>query len=221
MSFTKNFALTGNVADVVAKDDSQMGVANLCGLGLGVSFISYFHTPLALIGLFCCAAPIHYFATLKLLQAAEFKVLNGPALIILCRSYIDSGNIPTQSKVLSKLKWFGEYHRDPTSRLKIGSTIRQEFFNSKDLVDALETYANEQYLLRQEGTGVVLKKNAENEDVIKSVLNAVKVQSCLDVAEALKWTNENFELFKEKLEEDEWQTDSVFFGDSGHRFESP
>ncbi|KAJ3222468.1 hypothetical protein HK099_002274 [Clydaea vesicula] len=40
MTFTKNFSLTGNVADLVAKDDSQMSVAHLLGMLCGVGLIS-------------------------------------------------------------------------------------------------------------------------------------------------------------------------------------
>jgi hypothetical protein len=88
MTFTRNFALGGNVGDLVAKDDTQMSLAHLIGTAIGVSLLTISHsTPMLFTG-FAILGPIHLYTTIALLQSTRFAILNQTSLTLLSEDFV-------------------------------------------------------------------------------------------------------------------------------------
>ncbi|KAJ3385360.1 hypothetical protein HDU92_003097 [Lobulomyces angularis] len=189
MTFTKNFSLTGNVADLVAKDDSQMSVAHLLGMLCGVGLISISHDPNFLFVVFFIVAPLHFLSTNNLLKSANFKVLNKANLTILSRSFINSKKLPSDSDLNRNLIFFGEFLKKEkffSLKKKCKKNIDFElsvevknlnFSNIREVEFILNLYENEKYLLKYDKTknkvGVSYFDGAVTNDVLKSIFNAV------------------------------------------------
>ncbi|KAI9017313.1 vitamin B6 photo-protection and homoeostasis-domain-containing protein [Gaertneriomyces semiglobifer] len=242
MTFTRNFALQGNVGDIVAKDDSQMSVANLLGMLMGVTAISYSHDPLFLFAGFAILAPIHFCMTLALLRAARFEVLNQTNLSLICRQYVVKGTVPGMEDLRPHEAWFGEWIRkgEELATINAGAVVRTAFRTAEELRVALDVLQKENYLLRPitsatDEIQIVFRTGATSHDVIKAMLHASKLYDMLktesipakagsDIAylalrDSHEWTKSNFPKFVVEVDDRDWQSDVVFFGDAGHRAE--
>ncbi|TPX50491.1 hypothetical protein SeLEV6574_g00864 [Synchytrium endobioticum] len=182
MTFTRNFALQGNVGDIVAKDDSQMSVAHLLGLVCGVGLISFSHSPAALFTMYAILGPLHFYSTLKLVREAQFEVLNGTKLVLISDTFVNTNIVPTMRDLRPRESWFGEsIARSELGRVPnvlVAPVARLAFENVMQLKVALEVLRDENYLLcRRLADGkicVVLHQDAVAMDVIKSVLHSVR-----------------------------------------------
>ncbi|KAJ8659509.1 hypothetical protein O0I10_004874 [Lichtheimia ornata] len=238
MTFTKHFATTGNIGDIVAKDDAQMSTAHLLGMLTGVGVISLSHEPLYLFGAFSILTPINIWATIKMLNAAEFEVLNQAKLTLLSRTFIDSGKAEGYKELRSREIGFGEWIKPGSHvsiRLKLGASAEQTYDSVAEVQSATHVMKNENYLLgyRKGVMGVLFHEDIESEDVIQSILHALKFHDTLAsknisketdwhaymdaLDESLTWTKENIPRFMDALEEKGWQLDSVYWNDGGVR----
>lgn len=247
MTFTRNFSKGGNVGDIVAKDDSQMSVAHLLGMFLGVGLLSTIsHQPWFLFSAFACISPIHFYSTFALLRATQFEVLNKTKLVLLSEEWLSTNTIPTMRQLKSKEIWFGEFIHPSfkAARIEMGNPVSEAFTNMEGLQQALKVFSEEMYLLDiVESSGsiaIVYKQDAGTQVVMKSVLHAVKLyrellakQPKLDkvlhdgdelmsrrnylISSTLEWTNQQFPIFMSEINSKDWQTDAVFWGDRGNR----
>ncbi|KAI3646043.1 hypothetical protein MP228_008971 [Amoeboaphelidium protococcarum] len=131
--------------------------------------------------------------------------------------------------------------------VRMGSTIESSFDALQDARTVAETIRDENYLLgvrtlmrsdgsRQRTIHIVLHKEAEGRDSLKALLNAVKLDQMLDLRTLQKedelchnkkmmsifkdshqWTLDHFASFIAKLDNHDWQTESVLFSDAGFR----
>lgn len=101
--------LSGNVGDIVAKDDAQMSTAHLLGMLSGVGLISISHSPAFLFASFAVLTPLNIWSTYKLLRVAQFEILNQPKLTLLGRVYIDTGKVVMMDELADKEIGFGEW----------------------------------------------------------------------------------------------------------------
>ena len=129
MTFTRNFALNGNVGDLVAKDDSQISAAHLLGTIAGAGILTFGHEPWILFTVFGILGPIHLYMTLALLKATRFKTLNQTTLSLLIQEYISSRKILELKEVEGKSHWFGEWVRggQGIAKITMGSSIKRAF----------------------------------------------------------------------------------------------
>lgn len=271
MTFTRSFALQGNVGDVVAKDDAQMSLAHLLGMLGGVSLLSISHTPMFLFGLFAAFAPLHFAITVTMIRAANFEILNQAKLTLLARAYVcDGGKVPNPEGLLQKERGFGEwinYQVQKVPRISLGATVRDAFGKDENGLSALQrtvsVLKSEEYLLtyRDGKIHVLYNAKAETHDVIISVLHAVKyhqtlvamgktlsdsetssgneydtlpsstIETCASLAaskeqvsvkalqDSLRWTQQTYPKFMAELDEKDWESQSIFWGDTGSRVE--
>src|SRR5690606_435704 len=87
-NFIRWLSLRNNIADVTAKADSQMVVAELLGLGSGVLLIQNWHAPLQLFAIFAVAAPFHLLFTVCRLRSLRFGMLSMSRVLELSNMYI-------------------------------------------------------------------------------------------------------------------------------------
>ncbi|TPX33831.1 hypothetical protein SmJEL517_g03320 [Synchytrium microbalum] len=242
MTFTRNFALQGNVGDLVAKDDSQMSVAHLFGLVSGVGLISLSHSPTALFTMFAILGPLHYFSTLRLVREAQFEVLNGSKLVLISDAFLHTNRVPSMKELKPRESYFGESIRlgEKVPTVVLGDVVRKAFDSSAQVQIALDVLRNENYLISRKSDGkicVVLHTDAAAMDVIKAVLHSLRYHHDLSVnasqepqqmtfnpshdkialRSSHEWTEANFPRFVSELDDKDWQSDAVFWGDSGYR----
>jgi hypothetical protein len=230
MTFTRNVALMGNVGDVVAKDDSQMSVAHLLGMLVGVACLSVSHDASFLFAAFLALCPVHFYATLALVRAAEFQVLNQGKLVLMAEHWILHQEIPTEQQLEKQETWFGEFihpHVNSTP-LVMGATLYDTFDTLDSLEMCLDILSSQKYLLHynKERMYLVYHHDATARDVISSVLHAIKYYRTwikepeLEPAQLLKstleWTHSQQD-YVQAMADGGWQIDAVFYGDSGHR----
>ncbi|KAI8145572.1 vitamin B6 photo-protection and homoeostasis-domain-containing protein [Fennellomyces sp. T-0311] len=216
MTFTKHFALNGNIGDIVAKDDAQMSTAHLLGMLTGVGVISLSHEPLYLFGAFAVLTPFNIWSTIKMLHAADFEVLNQAKLTLLSRTFIDTGKAVDYKELKPREIGFGEWIKPGAHgaiNLKLGCSAEQSFDSVAEVQDTVN----------------VLKAP----DVIQSILHALKFHDTLaknDIRkdkdwsgymaaldDSLKWTRQNVDTFQESLDEHDWQSETVYWNDGGVR----
>ncbi|KAI8622575.1 hypothetical protein BC830DRAFT_1057045 [Chytriomyces sp. MP71] len=225
MTFTRNFALQGNVGDIVAKDDSQQTVAHLLGLLTGVTLLTFNHTPAFLFSVFFLVGPLHYWATIAFLNAIRFEVLSSTKMLLLSDAYVNRNRTILSYNAIEKESntvWFGEWIKPSWSGVKISKIGGSA----------------ENYLLshRKGKYGATFHEDATPKDVIKAILHIVKLDRVVKdaqaadpawladpsnykraLAETLVWVNEEFPDYLRRLEEAAWMSDSVFWGDEGNR----
>ncbi|CAG8579934.1 4218_t:CDS:2 [Paraglomus occultum] len=208
--------LSGNIGDIVAKDDAQMSFAHLLG---------YEYSNL--------------YATLSLLNAAQFEILNQAKLSLIAKQYIDTGEVPTMDELKDREIGFGEWikpGKSPISvKLRLGVPASEAFRRSEDIQRSLSVLTNENYLFnyhqKRNVIDILYHSDAESNDIIKSVLHALKFYDSLAakvlaskekidderfvklVHESHGWTNENFGKFVADLDDKDWQSDVVFWKD--------
>lgn len=205
-----------------------MSVAHLLGLLFGVGLISISHSTYFIYAIFLAFAPLHFYSTLSLLSATQFKVLNRACTILLCEDWVASSTLHSLDH---RLTWFGEVVRPlyRKSRINMASTIEEEFNMAGELAIALDLYERENYLIhynqRTDRVGIVLFDKAETDDILRATLHAVKLFDLVKQRqaygglgkeipedEAYLWTKQHFPFFKTALQEQGWQTDVVFYG---------
>jgi hypothetical protein len=129
MTFTRNFALNGNVGDLVAKDDTQMSLAHLIGTAVGVSLLNISHSTEALFAGFAILGPIHLYTTISLLHSTRFAILNQTSLTLLSEAFVRHDKILNLTEAEQKTIGFGEWiHRKwKGPKVVIGSSIKEAF----------------------------------------------------------------------------------------------
>ncbi|KAI9492128.1 vitamin B6 photo-protection and homoeostasis-domain-containing protein [Zychaea mexicana] len=221
MTFTKHFALSGNIGDIVAKDDAQMSTAHLLGMLTGVGVISLSHEPVYLFGAFALLTPINIWSTIKMLHAADFEVLNQAKLTLLSRTFIDTGKAVDYKELKPRESGFGEWIKPGAHgaiRLKLGCSAEKSFASVAEVQETVD----------------VLKVNMNvSPDVIQSILHALKFHDTLAkkniqkeadwsgylaaLDDSLTWTKQSVSTFETSLEEDGWQSEAVYWNDGGVR----
>lgn len=86
-----------------------MSTAHLLGMLSGVGLISVSHDPAFLFTVFGVLSPLNIYFTYKLLNTAQFEILNQAKLTLLSRSYIDTGKVVDVDDLKDREFLFGEW----------------------------------------------------------------------------------------------------------------
>ncbi|KAJ3075006.1 hypothetical protein HDU98_009567 [Podochytrium sp. JEL0797] len=247
MTFTRNFALQGNVGDIVAKDDSQQTIANLLGLLTGITLLSFNHSPAFLFSCFFLIGPLHYYATIAFLNVTKFEVLSSTKLLLLSDAFVNRAGLVLNYRAIEKegnTEWFGEVIKKGWAGVKvskIGGSVKKVFGESgaAEARIALEVMRDEDYLIGYrrdiDSYGIVFHQDVSTNDVMKSIVHVTKLNQRVHqlreqdanaeldfrsvLQETLEWTRKEYPHFAVELEAKGWLTDSVFWGDEGNRCE--
>jgi hypothetical protein len=108
--FEKHFARKNNLADVVAKLDSQTVLAHLMGIAVGINIIQYDASPAFLFGSFLVLFPLQIVTSYYSLKAITFSVLNQGRALDLSQEFLTKGPIlKPLRQYQSEEKYFGEW----------------------------------------------------------------------------------------------------------------
>ncbi|KAJ3102232.1 hypothetical protein HK100_004401 [Physocladia obscura] len=240
MTFTRNFAVQGNVGDIVAKDDSQETIAHLFGLVTGIALLSFNHSPMFLFSCFFLIGPLHYYTITKILNAIRFEVVSATKMLLLGNEYVRNGRVLNYGEIESggETMWFGEWIPKGWSGVKvskIGGSVDVVFDGVYGVRTALEVMKEEDYLIGYradtQAYGITYHEDASPNDVMKSIVHLTKLDSRVKeieasgmvvdfgvvLAETLEWTRHEYPKFAVEVEAKGWLTDAVFWGDEGNR----
>ncbi|KAI9337835.1 hypothetical protein BD770DRAFT_331640 [Pilaira anomala] len=240
MTFTKHFSPNGNIGDIVAKDDAQMSTAHLLGMLTGVGLITISHSPTFLFCVFAVLSPINIWSTKKMLDAAKFEILNQAKLTLLSREFIDTGNVSVYDQLKDREIGFGEWIKPGKKggiavKIRMGPSAEEAFGASGEIEGAVNLMQHENYLLNfhKNTMWILFHQESTSNDVIKSILHSLKFHDSLTksgitkennwegyvqtLEDTLGWTKEHFPKFVAKLDQNNWQSDVVYWNDSGMR----
>lgn len=89
-NFIRWMSIRNNIADVTAKADAQMVVADILGLGIGVFVIQFFgYTPFHLFSYFLILAPVHVGCAYGRMKSIRFGNLNTSRALQLFNMYVE------------------------------------------------------------------------------------------------------------------------------------
>ncbi|KAJ3270563.1 hypothetical protein HDV01_007713 [Terramyces sp. JEL0728] len=228
ITFNNHSSIHGNnIGDLVSKDDAQLSLAHLLGLGIGVSILSFSHSPVLLIAVYAALSICQLAMTYALVKAANFEILNLPRMQLIAKRFVNSGEIYDYKDVIGKEHWIGEYATEELVNIKIPS----HFADAKadlNIVKRLELLHDENYLLTYDESlkqfWLVLSTEGDGKDVLKAVLHATKWSCELanhSVEDAFviscEWVNQMFPLFYSQLTALEWNMQSIVWSDKGLR----
>lgn len=241
MTFTKHFSPNGNIGDIVAKDDAQMSTAHLLGMLSGVGLISVSHDPTFLFCAFAVLSPINLWSTTKMLHAAEFEILNQAKLTLLSREFIDHGKAVEYDQLKDREIGFGEWIKPTLGKggisvkIKMGPSAEQAYGSTEEVEGVVQVMRHENYLLNyhKNTMWILFHQDSESNDVIKSILHSMKFHDTLkqnnitkesdwegytkSLQDTLDWTKEHYPKFVAELDQKNWQSDVVYWNDSGMR----
>jgi hypothetical protein len=106
--FIKQFTITNNLGDLVAKAESQGAAAQIAGWLCGLFIISHDHSSFWLFSCYFILGPVHVFSTLGLIKSADFQTLNESKMMLVIDHYLTTSNIPDPEDLTDKEGWFGE-----------------------------------------------------------------------------------------------------------------
>lgn len=217
-----------------------MSTAHLMGMLTGVGLISVSHSPMFLFGLFAVLSPINIWSTIKMLNAAEFEILNQAKLSLLGRKFIDTGAVVEYEQLRKHEVGFGEwikpsYGKNKEGRIavkiKMGASAEQSFGSSGEVQGVVNVLKHENYLLNyhQNTMWILFHQDSTSNDVIKSILHSLKFHDQLAksnitkendwdgyvnvLEETLSWTKNNYPKFVADLDQKNWQSDIVYWND--------
>ncbi|KAI8896603.1 vitamin B6 photo-protection and homoeostasis-domain-containing protein [Globomyces pollinis-pini] len=227
-TFNNLSAIQGNnIGDLVAKDDSQLSLAHLCGLGIGVSILSFSTDVTLLMGIYMVISACQLYMTYALVKAADFEVLNFPRMRLICKQYVDTGFVPSCLDLKSKEHWLGEWNLTHPGLVKIRMCQKvQDIKNDSYLSDRLEILKDEKYLLAiDEFSGeylVLLHQDATGQDVLRAILhgsqyNVLEYLGMEGFYRSYEWSRTQFPPMYERLEQLDWNVDSIVWSDNGVR----
>lgn len=228
-TFTRNLSSHSvNVGDIVAKDDSQLSLAHILGMAMGIGLLSLCHEPLFLFSCFTGLSLVQLLSTLRLVQSARFEVLEQTRLLLLPREYIKSQRVPSMSQVAPMENWLNEglkRHEQKLPLVSIGVSVRSAFSQQpQQLQIALSVLKYEQYLIAvtQDGRySIVLGEESRPMDVLKAMFHVSRIHSQNMDHEMLlssyQWVCTHFADYVEQVHKNKWRTDMIVWEDNGIR----
>ncbi|KAJ3260644.1 hypothetical protein HK103_000254 [Boothiomyces macroporosus] len=228
ITFNNHSSVHGNnIGDLVSKDDAQLSLAHLVGLGIGVSILTVSHSPPLLVGVYSILSVCQLAMSYALVKAANFEILNLPRMQLIAKMFVQEGEIYEYKQVAGKEHWIGEYATEKLINLQIPSHFAEAKADPK-LVDRLNVLYDENYLLaydeKNDAFWMMLSTEGNGKDILKAVLHATKWKSemssnSIDDAfvKSFDWTKEIFPLYYGELASLEWDMQSIVWSDKGLR----
>jgi len=247
IKFMRYFSTQGNTGDVAAKDESQTSIAQLTGYAAGIGLLTVAQNPAYLFSLFAVMVPAHMTMTTYMMRVATFELLTLPRLSILGQEFDEGQRVPSLKEMdaMDAAGVFGEfYKRKEDKYLTIAPRVSSVVTNEQD-ASRWDACANasqgEKYLLYPSSAlpgssiSVFYHPDATSDDMLRSVLHAARLRRMITdtvtgspdiddprtlratLLESRSWISQQFDPFKQALEEKGWRTDEICFADHGHR----
>lgn len=221
-----------NIANITAKGEAQIVVADLIGMGCGIRLSKILgSSKQRVLGTYLALTVLDIFGIYMELRQVVFRTLNAERSTILVSHYMSKGEMLSPSNVSPKERIFLKPFYKSQVRL---SSIAKAANDPEELDLLLRVFRREHFLVATPAPGscgpcrLVLRKNASNEDVLRAILmigyvrrswtsNGKKTKEITREEQELilrnSWrsANRNFKAFHEAARSAGWSTDNLLF----------
>lgn len=223
--------LSQNIANITAKGEAQIVVADLIGMACGIRLSKILGASKEkILGVYLVLTALDIFGIYMELRQVVFRTLNAERSNIIVKHYVRTGKLLTPSDISPQERIFLKPRYKAQVRL---SSIAHAAEDPKELDLLLHVFRREHFLVSTpiSGTGsacrLVLRKNASNADVLRAILmigyvhkavggRTKKGPMTLEEQESIlrssrKSTKRNFPMFLEAAKGAGWSTDNLLF----------
>lgn len=220
-----------NIANITAKGEAQIVVADLIGMGCGIRLSKILASSRQnILAMYCGLTILDLFGIYMELRQVVFRTLNAERTSIIVSNYMRDGRVRTPSEVSPKESIFLKPRYQFQVRL---SSIAKAAKDPDELNLLLRVFRREHFLVGPPPAGsgqpcrLVLRKDASNEDVLRAFLLIGYVQKKMRskgkkkpmsieeqeqvLRSARKWTKRNYNGFLKAAREAGWSTDNLLF----------
>lgn len=220
-----------NIANITAKGEAQIVVADLIGMGCGIRLSKLLGSSRKnVLSAYLALTVLDIFGIYMELRQVVFRTLNAERSNVLVSHYVRKGEMLIPSHVSPKESIF--LKPKYASRVRL-SSIAKAAADPEELDLLLKVFRREHFLVSLPRGGalgpcrLVLRKDASNEDVLRAMLMIGYVRKLLrngrkkktmtrEEQEAIlqssrKSANRNFHGFLEAAREAGWSTDNLLF----------
>ncbi|PXF41139.1 Protein root UVB sensitive 2, chloroplastic [Gracilariopsis chorda] len=222
---------TQNIANITAKGEAQIVVADLIGMATGIQLSKIVTTKAHILGTYVFLTVLDIFGIYMELRQVVFRTLNAERSSIVLNHYVRKGECLAPSQVSPKERIF--LKEKYKSRVRL-SSIAKAAKNPDELQLLLSLFRREHFIVtmpRASDGGacrLVLRKDATNEDVLRAMLMAEYVHQAFkkkngkkaeltreDIDSILRNARKNakrvFPSFLRSAREAGWNTDNLLF----------
>ncbi|CAE5957403.1 unnamed protein product [Arabidopsis arenosa] len=223
-ALTQHFALQDNAADISAKEGSQETMATMMGMSLGMLLARFTSgNPMAIWFSFLSLTVFHMYANYRAVRCLVLNSLNFERSSILLTHFMQTGQVLSPEQVSSMEgvlpMWATSsrisLHKRVHLGVRVSSLPRLEMMQLLNGVGA-SSYKNAKYLLahRKGNVSVILHKDSEAADVLKSYIHAIVLANLMEkstsfYSEGEAWIDKHYGEFLHKLRSGGWKTERL------------
>eukprot|EP00178_Gracilaria_changii_P001942 TRINITY_DN1284_c0_g1_i2.p1 TRINITY_DN1284_c0_g1~~TRINITY_DN1284_c0_g1_i2.p1 ORF type:complete len:737 (-),score=108.48 TRINITY_DN1284_c0_g1_i2:5070-7280(-) len=220
-----------NIANITAKGEAQIVVADLIGMGTGIQLSKVVTSKAHVLATYAVLTVMDIFGIYMELRQVVFRTLNAERSSIVLNYYVRNGECLSPSQVSLKERIF--LKEKYKSRVRL-SSIAKAAKNPDELQLLLTVFRREHFIVtlpRASDGGacrLVLRKDASNEDVLRAMLTAEYVHQAVEkkngkkptlsredkesiLRNARKYAKRTFPSFTSSAKEAGWNTDNLLF----------
>eukprot|EP00871_Galdieria_phlegrea_P000293 jgi/Galph1/1264/GphlegSOOS_G5967.1 len=168
----KNFAgRSENIADITAKGEAQIVVADLLGMAIGIQLSKWIGTSRPnVLTAYSILSVLDIYAIYKELRAVQFRTLNYERSGMIVDYFISKGHVPSPSVVSQRENIFLKPRHDIRPMF---ATLSEAISCPEELNSLVRTFKGEQFIVTQSMDGryrIVLREHAKNNDILRALL---------------------------------------------------
>ena len=219
-----------NIANITAKGEAQIVVADLIGMVAGITLSKAVGTSKkSVLTAYLVLTALDIFGIYMELRQVVFRTLNPERSTMIIEKYLQDGQILTPSRVSERERIFIRPRYKGRTRF---SSIAKAAKSPEELALLLKIYRRDHFIVslppRNGPCRVVLRRDASNDDVLRALLtagNAIKAvrarktklgpadsEAGAILTAAKKSAHRNYPSFKRAVAEAGWDTEQLLFG---------
>lgn len=182
-SIVKSFLHGENMADVAAKAESQVVIASLCGMLMGIAALPIVsHSSFAVVQAVAISTSCHIVFNYMAVRQVYLPTLNRFRTMALMHGFLNERVVPSREEVagLEKIMFPNEELRPV---LIVGQQFRHAFAGKQDAVNPVfDLFRNDSYLLtlNRQNLHIIYRKDATSEAILRGFFHATCVQYVLN-----------------------------------------
>ncbi|GJQ09855.1 hypothetical protein GpartN1_g1646.t1 [Galdieria partita] len=206
----KNFAgRSENIADITAKGEAQIVVADLLGMGLGIQLSKWIGTSRPnVLTAYSLLSVLDIYAIYKELRAVQFRTLNYERSSMIVDYFVRRGYVPRPDEVSQHENIFLGPRYDVRSMF---ASLSDAVSCPQELNSLVKTFKGEQFMVTRSWDGqyrIVLREHARNGDILRALLTLGFLKEELQQRKRLSWQSSKripfISSFMSRMENDCW-----------------
>jgi len=206
----KNFAgRSENIADITAKGEAQIVVADLLGMALGIQLSKWIGTSRPnVLTAYSFLSVLDIYAIYKELRAVQFRTLNYERSSMIVDYFVRRGYVPRPDEVSQRENIFLAPRYDVRSMF---ASLSDAVSCPQELNSLVRTFKGEQFMVTRTWDGqyrIVLREHARNSDILRALLTLGFFKEELQQRKRLSWKPSRripfLSSFMSRMENDCW-----------------